>query len=239
MANDATLTYLLWLAAVTGVVHTILGPDHYIPFIAMARARDWSPIRMLVTTALCGVGHVLGSIALGSIGIALGWAAGSIEGIESIRAELAGWLFLGFGLAYTAWGIRRAVLDRPHGHLHLHPDGTVHRHKNGQRSDHVHEDGVNKDRSSLTGWTLFTIFIFGPCEPLIPQLMYPAALRSVGGLVLVTCVFAVATISTMMLAVTVGWLGVKRFPLAPLQRYMHALSGLALTACGLAIKMGL
>jgi len=29
-------------AAGVGVIHTLLGPDHYLPFAAMARAGDWS-----------------------------------------------------------------------------------------------------------------------------------------------------------------------------------------------------
>ena len=38
---------------------------------------------------------------------------------------------------------------------------------------------------------LFTIFVFGPCEPLIPILMYPAAKSSVAGMLLVAGVFSV------------------------------------------------
>ena len=61
-------------AASIGFVHTVTGPDHYLPFIAIGRARRWSLTRTLSITALCGVGHVLGSVALGSLGIGLGLA---------------------------------------------------------------------------------------------------------------------------------------------------------------------
>ena len=48
------------LAAAGGVafLHTLLGPDHYLPFIVLARARSWSKTRTLVVTTICGLGHV-------------------------------------------------------------------------------------------------------------------------------------------------------------------------------------
>ena len=55
------------IAAAGGIafLHTILGPDHYLPFIVMARARSWSMARTLLVTAVCGLGHVASSILLG------------------------------------------------------------------------------------------------------------------------------------------------------------------------------
>jgi hypothetical protein len=50
---------LLASAASIGVIHTLLGPDHYIPFVALAKVRNWTTTRMAIVTALCGVGHVL------------------------------------------------------------------------------------------------------------------------------------------------------------------------------------
>jgi hypothetical protein len=55
-----------------GFFHTLLGPDHYIPFVAMARAGSWTRRKALAVTALCGVGHVAGSVVLGMVGIAFG-----------------------------------------------------------------------------------------------------------------------------------------------------------------------
>ncbi|MDB4582328.1 hypothetical protein N9164_04185 [Draconibacterium sp.] len=60
---------LILTAASLGFVHTVLGPDHYIPFIALSKARNWSLPKTLGVTALCGIGHVLGSIAIGLIGV--------------------------------------------------------------------------------------------------------------------------------------------------------------------------
>src|SRR5512139_3971333 len=122
---DPSLTALISTAAFIGAFHTMAGPDHYVPFIAMARARGWSLARTLSITLACGVGHVAGSIVLGALGIALGWAVSGLEWFEGFRGDAAGWLLVGFGLAYMVWGIRNAIRNRPHAHWHPHADGDV------------------------------------------------------------------------------------------------------------------
>lgn len=230
------LGVLLATAAGLGVVHTLLGPDHYLPFVAMARAGGWSRARTLGVTLGCGLGHVLGSVVLGAVGIALGIGVARLEAIESARAAIAAWLLVGFGLAYAAWGLWRALRKVPHSHLHIHPgpDGVrLHSHAHTHTGPHAHPHG---NPSRMTPWVLFTIFVFGPCEPLIPLLLYPAAQASWSGVALVTLVFGVATLATMAGVVGVLHAGVARFRFGALERYVHALAGLTIAACGLTIK---
>jgi ABC-type nickel/cobalt efflux system permease component RcnA len=218
-----------------GFVHTITGPDHYLPFIVLGRARGWSLPRTLGVTAICGVGHVLGSVALGLIGIALGLAVGRLEFIEGIRGDLAAWLLISFGLVYTVWGLRQALRNKPHTHRHSHADGSEHEHHHSHHHEHSHVHETRSGRS-LTAWALFVVFVLGPCEPLIPILMYPAANASVGGLVLVTAIFAVVTIATMMGMVVLAERGVRLVRLGRLERYVHAMAGAAILGSGLAIR---
>src|SRR5262245_34656002 len=121
-----------------GFVHTLLGPDHYLPFAAMARAGNWSTKRTLIVTSLCGVGHVAGSVILGLVGVSLGLALFQIQHIEAHRGQIAAWLLVAFGIGYTIWGVRRAILGLPHSHLHMHADGTFHRHAHLHDAAHVH-----------------------------------------------------------------------------------------------------
>jgi len=230
---------LLTTAVVIGLVHTLAGPDHYVPFIAMARARDWSASKTVVITALCGVGHVGGSILLGAIGIGLGVALGWMESVESVRGSIAGWLLLGFGLAYTAWGFWRALRNREHSHWHGHANGTVHDHEHGHHGAHAHAHGATGKGRSVTPWVLFVIFVFGPCEALIPVLMVPAAEGAWWGVAVVAGVFGLVTIATMTMMVLAGYYGLARLSVGPLERYSHVLAGLALVACGLAVRFGL
>ena len=228
-----SLTVLLLTAASIGFVHTVLGPDHYLPFIVMGRARNWSPARTLAITGLCGVGHVLGSILLGAAGAVLGVAVGSLEAVEAVRGEAAAWLLIGFGAAYTAWGIRLAVRRRPHTHHHLHLDGTIHEHTHDHRDAHAHVH----DGGSLTPWVLFVIFVLGPCEPLIPVLMYPALEMGYAEVMAVAAVFGLVTVATMLLAVALASWGLRFVKLEPLAKWSHAMAGLLIALSGLAIQI--
>jgi sulfite exporter TauE/SafE len=231
---NSEIVALSMTAASVGFVHTLIGPDHYLPFIAMSQARGWRKGKTLLITFLCGLGHVLSSVVLGAAGVALGIAVAKLERVESARGNIAGWLMIAFGLAYFLWGLKRAIRNRPHAHLHGHP-GEFHDHPHPHTGDHVHVHASGK--ANITPWILFTIFVFGPCEPLIPILMYPAAKQSVSGMMLVTAVFAVFTIGTMLAVVSLSTMGLKFLPLRPLERYSHAAAGAIILLCGFAIQV--
>ena len=222
---------LLGTAASIGFIHTLFGPDHYVPFIVMARARNWTMKKTALITFLCGVGHVLSSVLLGIVGIIVGTAVFKLENIESVRGEMAGWLLLMFGFTYFIWGMHRAIKNRPHKHAHIHDDSSrhVHEHTHAETHAHVHDEG----KKNITPWILFTIFVFGPCEPLIPILMYPAmADGSMWSVMMVATVFACATIGTMLVMVLLSSYGLTKLPIGKLERYSHALAGFAILACG-------
>lgn len=225
---------ILLTAASLGFIHTVLGPDHYIPFVALARARSWSRARTALITFLCGLGHVLSSVLIGLAGIWLGTAVGRLEWLEGLRGGLAGWLLVAFGLAYMAWGIKKAVRGEKHTHPHVHDGGGEHAHDHAHEAGHVHPHGA-----SLTPWALFIVFIFGPCEPLIPVLMYPALNSGLGLSLAAAAVFSVVTVSTMLACVFLLLGGIRLLPAERLERYAHALAGFAILACGVAVKAGL
>jgi sulfite exporter TauE/SafE len=229
------LTVITITAASIGLFHTLLGPDHYLPFIVMARARKWSLVKTTCITALCGAGHVLSSIILGIIGIVLGISINKFGAIESFRGGLAAWLLIAFGAGYFVWGVFRARKRRPHVHWHAHGDASMPIHKHTHSKDHLHLHKGEKAKN-LTPWILFTIFVFGPCEPLVPLLIYPAAKSSAFGLVLVAGVFGVVTIATMLSIVILLSLGANLLPMGRLERYTHALAGATICFCGIAIR---
>lgn len=248
-------------AAIMALSHTLMGPDHYLPFVAMSRIGVWTLRKTVVVTMLCGIAHVLSSVVLGLFGIAFGIAVLKLENIESVRGDVAGWVLLAFGLAYTIWGIRQAIRNRPHAHQHIHADGTMHDHEHSHQGAHLHahelfreeEDNAqitgvpgNSLNPSLTPWILFTIFLFGPCEPLIPLVMFPAALGHWTDVAIVTFIFGTVTVLTMT-AIVIAALqaadGTSRLGGAALARFMgrfgHAFAGFVILACGAAMKVGL
>lgn len=211
-------TETLLIAAISiGFIHTAAGPDHYLPFIVMGQARKWSPAKTAVITILCGLGHVLSSVVLGLIGIAAGIAVNKLEVIESYRGNLAAWALIAFGLIYMAWGLGRAHRHNSASHTHL---GAGHHHSG----------------SELTPWILFTVFVFGPCEPLIPLLMYPASHNDMMSVITVAATFGLTTIGTMVGIVLAVTFGLKPLSLGGLGKYAHSLAGGTILASGLAIQ---
>ena len=221
-------------AGTLGFIHTLIGPDHYLPFIVLAKARKWTAFRTAMITILCGFGHILSSIILGFIGIILGTAVFKLEAIEASRADLASWLLVSFGFAYLIWGIHTALRRNSHQHMHPHENSKNHLHPHSHVGIHSHIH-ISKTLG-LTPWILFLVFVFGPCEPLIPLIMYPAAKHNMFAVAVTALVFGMATISTMLIVVLGSFYGLAKLPFENLQRYSHALAGLAILTCGWLVK---
>jgi len=229
------LSILLLSAASIGFIHTLLGPDHYLPFIAMSKSGDWSLRKTTLITFVCGIGHVLSSVLLGFVGIGFGVAVTKLVSVESFRGNIAAWILISVGIVYFIWGIRQAIRNKPHPHLHAHDNGISHGHEHSHNHDHMHIHD-NKVKKDISPWILFTIFLFGPCEPLIPILMYPAAQNSLLGLTMVTLVFGLITVTTMLLIVLLSTYGISKLPTNKLERFSHAMAGGTILLCGIGIQ---
>jgi sulfite exporter TauE/SafE len=222
------LQLLIITALTISTLHTVTGPDHYIPFIALSRVRSWSIGKTVVWTLLCGVAHVGSSVLLGLLGIALGWSLSRISGLENLRGGIAGWALLSFGLLYTIWGLKRAWQNRVHKHFDVYDNGDIYVY------EHKHEQIVYpQERRKVTPWIMLIIFGLGPCEPLIPLLTYPAAQHSTYAMVLLIVVFTVFTLLTMVAMVLLGYYGFSLLTTSRLERYVHALGGFTIFICGL------
>ena len=157
------LQILMATAAGIACLHTLTGPDHYLPFIALSKARGWRFGKTLAWTIICGCGPVWSSVLLGLGGAALGWSLSKITWLENIRGGIAGWVLLLFGLVYGIWGYISALQNKAHKHFDTFEDGSmyVYEHKHG-------EAVMPKERYKVTPWVMFIIFLLGPCEPMIP-----------------------------------------------------------------------
>jgi sulfite exporter TauE/SafE len=213
--------YLLYASAASlGFVHTILGPDHYLPFIVLSKARNWSSNKTMWITFVSGIGHVGSSVIIGIIGIALGISLNKLEYIEAFRGEIVGWMLFAFGIAYTIYGIYKYMKSSHHFHL---PDFLLP--KNIRGLQHLPTEDQKEDNTKLTPWILFLIFVFGPCEVLIPLLIFPAYQNSTFGMFTVALIFGIATIATMMLTVFIGHKGTALVKFKKQERFLHLFAG--------------
>lgn len=238
MATETSI--LIFTAASIGFLHTLTGPDHYLPFIVMGKAKNWNVPKTLWITFLCGLGHVGSSIIIGILGITLGLGIKKLEVFEAFRGNIAAWLFIIFGFLYFLWGIWMVKKKKTHKHFHLNSNGEIHAHNHNHKQ--LSEDLDNQNHShkenkpiSITPWVLFSIFVLGPCEPLIPLLMYPAANNSTGSVIAVAAIFAICTISTMMAIVVLTIKGINFLPMKAFEKYMHSFAGAAICLSGCAI----
>ncbi|MCW3786057.1 urease accessory protein UreH domain-containing protein [Plebeiibacterium sediminum] len=227
---------LMMTAAGAGFIHTVLGPDHYLPFILIGKARKWNLSKVLLLTLVCGIGHIIGSLVLGVVGVFMGIGLDKLEFVESVRGSIAAWALIAFGLVYAIWGLRKALKNKSHSHTHFHSDGTLHHHTHNHINSHshVHE---STDSKRITPWVLFIIFVLGPCEVLIPLLMYPAAQYSLSGVLQVTLVFGITTIVTMLGVVLVSSYGIQFIPTKKLGLYTHFIAGIMVFMSGVAIQV--
>ena len=229
---ESTGMVLLGTAAALAVFHALVGVDHSLPFIVLARARGWTLRRTLAITTLCGLGHVASSVLIGGLGAAAGLTLDSLVWVEGARGELAAVLLISFGLTYAAWAGWRRLRAQPHSHLHAHADGTVHNHRHEHAGEHVHP---HETGPGLTPWALFLIFVFGPCEPLIPLMVVPAMAGTWAMLAAVIAVFSVLTVGTMVAAVSLGYYGLHRLGSGVLEHHGDVLAGLTIAASGGAV----
>jgi hypothetical protein len=111
----------------------------------------------------------------------------------------------------------------------------VHDHRHSHESSHAHAHGETEG-FQLTPWILFTIFIFGPCETMIPLVMYPASRGSWHDVWMVVGLFSFLTVGTMLLVVLLALKGISLLPDLKLSRYSHAMAGGTILLAGCAIQ---
>jgi sulfite exporter TauE/SafE len=209
-------------------LHTLTGPDHYLPFIALSKSRRWSASKTVGWTIICGSGHVLSSVLLGMGGAALGWSLSKLGWVETVRGGIAGWFMMVFGFVYGSWGVYNAFKNIAHKHFDVNSrnDVFVYEHRHGQPVS-------PGERYKVTPWVMFIIFILGPCEPMIPLLYFPAAKNSWLGMGILITVYTIVTLVTMLAMVLLGYFGIGFLKTGKLERYAHAIGGLTIFTCGL------
>jgi nickel/cobalt exporter len=120
---------LIAAAAGVGFGHAVL-PDHWVPLAVLGRTRRYPPGRIARLSGLAGVAHVLVSIVLGGVVIAIGLQFRSA--IQSAQDAIVGSLLIATGAGFALLELLGA------GHGHTHADGHTHAQVHTHPPDHTH-----------------------------------------------------------------------------------------------------
>jgi len=216
--NDPYVNALMLTAATVGALHS-LGPDHWLPFAALARARNWTPLRTARLAFVCGLGHVTVSALLGILAVLLGRE--SVEAFGTTVHGSAPLLLIGFGFAYMTWALWRIFRGRLLHHVD-HIEGRPHDHGHGHRHDHG---------KALSEWGLFVLFCCDPCIALIPMVVAASA-RGWSAIGAVVVVYEIATIAAIIVLVHMAHAGARKVRFAWFDRYGDVIAGAAIVCLG-------
>jgi len=116
---------LIAAAAGVGLGHAIL-PDHWVPLAVVGRTQRYSLARVARLSGLAGVAHVLVSLVLGGIIIAVGLQLRS--SIESAQNTIVGSVLLATGVGFILFELSGRGHGQSHSHSHSHDHGHDHDH---------------------------------------------------------------------------------------------------------------
>lgn len=217
MSNEWLIVLMLTAGGV-GALHS-LAPDHWVPFAALARARQWTPMRTARLAFLCAFGHVTVSALFGVLAVILGRE--TVEAFGSSMAANAPLLLIGFGIAYLTWSLWRIFRGKLM-HQADHLQGVPHDHGHGHH--HQHKPGLSE-------WGLFLLFCADPCIALIPMIVAASA-AGWSAVLGVIVVYEIATIAAIVILVQLAHAGVRQVRFAWVDRYGDAIAGAMILSVG-------
>jgi nickel/cobalt exporter len=135
--NSATPA-LLAAAAGVGLGHAIL-PDHWVPLAVVGRTQNYPLARVARLSLLAGVAHVLVSLLLGAIIVAVGLQFRS--SIESAQNTIIGVVLILTGVGFAALELSGRGHRRAHGHPHAPHRERSQSHSHGHAHPHLHPAG--------------------------------------------------------------------------------------------------
>jgi FtsH-binding integral membrane protein len=217
------------LAAAAGVAigHAIL-PDHWVPLAVVGRTRRYPLSRVARLSGLAGIAHVLVSLALGAIVIAVGLQFRST--IQSAQEAIVGGLLIVTGLGF-------AVLELT-GRGHHHGPGHEHHHDHDHDHDHAHTPTAAKRSSGLAAVMIPFGAAASPDLTILPVFL-AAATAGIGIAIGSLVIFAAVTIGTIVGLTVAATRGGYELKGNWLEQWGNAFTALVLVIIGVLVLAGI
>jgi nickel/cobalt exporter len=213
---------LLAASAGVGFGHAIL-PDHWVPLAVLGRTRRYPLARVARLSGLAGVAHVLVSILLGAVIIAVGLQFRSA--VQSAQDTIIGCVLILTGLGFVV----------------LELSGRGHHHDHDHEHEHGHEHGHDSGEEGRLRGLAAVMVPFGaaasPDLTILPVFLASATggvSTAIGSLV----IFAAVTIATIVGLTLAACFGGYQIQGRWLERWGNAFTALTLVVIGALVLTG-
>jgi hypothetical protein len=228
---------------VAPILHAAL-PNHWLPFVLIGRALQWSRARTLSVLAIAGSLHV---IVTGLLGVLVWWIGATVknqfEWFHETGAWLASGLLIGLGALYTLLHLRGGHAHGHHVHSHAASDQiyadehVAHEHAHETAAEHAAHAGRARAKAISERGAIATLLValtVSPCGAIVPLL---AGMTFGGFLPVVGAALAAAlvTVAVMALLVWLTLIGVEKLEAPWLDRNELLVTGGILIALGIAV----
>src|ERR1043165_7916811 len=163
------------------LLHAII-PNHWLPILAIGRKEHWSLREILSITAVAGLSHVASTLLIGWTLVFFGWEVS--KNFEGITPYIAPSVLIFIGIIF---------IYRHHKHKHFHV------------ADQRHQNSKSKMIATLS-----LAMFFSPCLE-IEAFFLAASSQGVWWTALMSTVYAVVTLSGMLIWVTIAFHGLNKF----------------------------
>jgi nickel/cobalt exporter len=229
---SATGPALLAAAAGVGFGHAIL-PDHWVPLAVLGRTRRYPLSRVARLSGLAGIAHVLVSIILGAVIIAVGLQLRST--VEHAQDAIVGSLLVATGVLFL--GLE--LTGHGHGHHHDgdHDDHGHSEHDHAQGHDDNHEHDHDGQRHSLLSIMVPFGAAASPDLTILPVFL-AATTAGAGAAIGSVVVFGAVTIATIVGLTLFATAGGYQIRGEWLERWGNVLTAVVLLAIGVLVLTG-
>jgi hypothetical protein len=220
---SGTTPALFAAAAGVGFGHAVL-PDHWAPLAVLGRARRYPLAKVARLSGLAGIAHVLLSIVLGGVIIAIGLQFRA--SIQSAQDTIVGAILIATGLGFGAF----ELMGRGHGHDHH--DEHDHHH------DRVHEPP--SEPRGLRGLAAIMVPFGAAASPDLTILPVFLAATTVGAATAIgtVLIFAAATIGTIVCLTLAATRGGYQISGQWLDHWGNAITAVVLVLIGTLVLTG-
>lgn len=190
---------------ILALVHALI-PNHWLPLVAVARAEQWKAKDINTITFISATAHVLGTVALGLVLGLIG---------KELAEQYGHAINVGASILLIIFGLIYYTVNLPHHH-------------------HSSQKDVAQYKRSKRKWILIFIFMMflSPCLE-VESLFLSAGAYGMTNVILLSIVYAIVSISGILLLVNLGSKGVNLLPAEFIEHNEKRISGAVLIVVGI------